>query len=112
MRRGQIWLGNLNPSRGVEVGKTRPVLVIQSDEVNASSIGTVVVLPLSSDKSGGEGPARVKVVARGRLAKESFVLVDQPRALDKKRFSEGPLAELDAFEMVSVDRGLRLLLGF
>lgn len=44
IRRGQVWTGNLNPCRGQEVGKIRPVLVIQGDWLSAAQDRTVVVL--------------------------------------------------------------------
>ena len=36
MRRGEIWLGNLNPNRGNEIGKIRPVLILQADFLSAN----------------------------------------------------------------------------
>jgi mRNA interferase MazF len=48
MRRGEIWVANLNPSRGREVGKIRPVLVIQAEELTAIGTPMVVVLPLTT----------------------------------------------------------------
>jgi mRNA interferase MazF len=48
MRRGEIWLTNLNPPRGREIGKMSPVLVVQSDELLAIDIPLVVVLPLTT----------------------------------------------------------------
>ena len=46
MRRGEIWIGNLNPNRGAETGKIRPVLIIQADFLTYQGSPTVVVLPL------------------------------------------------------------------
>ena len=49
IRRGQVWTANLNPNRGHEVGKIRPVLVVQGDWLTAAQSRTVIVLPLTSD---------------------------------------------------------------
>ncbi|MGC8592061.1 type II toxin-antitoxin system PemK/MazF family toxin, partial [Acidithiobacillus sp.] len=48
IRRGEVWVGNLNPPRGVEIGKIRPVLIIQADELTAAGTPLVVVLPLTT----------------------------------------------------------------
>jgi mRNA interferase MazF len=48
MRRGEIYLGNLNPNRGAEIGKIRPVLIVQADFLIAQGEPTVVVLPLTT----------------------------------------------------------------
>ena len=45
IRRGQIWIANLNPNRGREVGKIRPVLVVQGDWLTAAQSRTVIVRP-------------------------------------------------------------------
>ena len=48
MRRGEIWLGDLNPNRGTEIGKIRPVLIVQADFLIAQGDPTIVVLPLTT----------------------------------------------------------------
>ena len=42
MRRGEIWLGNLNPNRGAEIGKIRPVLIVQADFLIAQGDPTII----------------------------------------------------------------------
>jgi len=94
MRRGEIWVANLNPGRGREIGKIRPVLVLQADELSA--IGTQVYHDYKN--------WRVPIRARGRLLVDCQVVVDQPRALDRDRFGEGPLTTLSEEEMSNVER--------
>ena len=48
MKRGEVWVANLNPSRGREVGKVRPVLVIQNDALVEAGSPTIAVLPLTT----------------------------------------------------------------
>ena len=111
IRRGQVWTANLNPNRGREVGKIRPVLVIQGDWLSAAQQRTVVVLPLTSRVRLDAEPLRVVIRARGGLRADSQVIVDQPRTLDRERLGDGPLTELSDSEMTNVERSLRAVLG-
>lgn len=111
MKRGEIWVGNLNPSRGREIGKARPVLVIQADELIQSSTPMVVVLPLTTQVYPGFRRWRITIPARDRLLKPCQVVTDQPRALDRDRFGEGPLTTLTAEEMAAVEKSLRAVMG-
>jgi len=52
MRRGEIWVANLNPNRGQEVGKIRPVVVIQDDLLLETALPTVLVLPVERALAG------------------------------------------------------------
>ena len=111
MRRGEVWVANLNPPRGQEIGKVRPVLVMQTDELGADATPMVVVLPLTTQVYPGFRHWRVSVSARDRLRKPCQVVTDQPRALDRARFGDGPLTILTADEMADVERGLKAVLG-
>ena len=111
LRRGQIWTANLNPNRGRELGKIRPVLIVQGDWLSAAQSRTVVVLPLTSDVRRDAEPLRVTIDARGRLRTDSQVVVDQPRTLDRRRLGEGPLTELSDDEMARVEESLLAVLG-
>jgi mRNA interferase MazF len=111
VRRGEIWVANLNPNRGAEVGKVRPVLVLQADPLIDSPLATVVVLPLTGQVRQDAAPLRVSVPARDGLRQASQVMVDQPRTVDKGRFGEGPLTVLRDEEMTRVERSLGFLLG-
>ena len=111
MKRGEIWVGNLNPSRGREIGKARPVLVIQSDELSEDITPMVVILPLSTQIYPTFKRWRVTIPARDRLLKPCQVVTDQPRALDRDRFGEGPLATLTAEEMAAVEKSLLAVMG-
>ena len=111
IRRGQIWVANLNPNRGREVGKIRPVLVIQGDWLTTAQARTVVVLPLTSDVRKAREPLRVTLRARDALRKDSQVVVDQPRTLDRRRLGPEPLTELSAGEMSRVEKSLLAVMG-
>ena len=111
VRRGQIWVGNLNPNRGKEVGKVRPVLVIQADWLSEAQSHTVVVLPLSAEIRPEAEPLRIIVRARDGLRADSQILIDQPRTLDRERMGDGPLATLSPEEMARVEKSLLTVIG-
>jgi mRNA interferase MazF len=111
MRRGEVWVANLNPPRGQEIGKVRPVLVMQTEDLGADTTPMVVVLPLTTQVYPSFRHWRVSVPARDRLLKPCQVVTDQPRALDRSRFGDGPLTTLTADEMAAVERGLKAVLG-
>lgn len=104
IHRGEIWTANLNPPRGQEVGKIRPVLVFQDDALTVIGTPMIIILPLTTQVYPAFKQWRVTVTARHRLIKDCQVIVDQPRTLDRSRFGEGPLATLSEEEMISVER--------
>lgn len=111
IRRGEIWVANLNPGRGREVSKIRPVLVIQDDALTAAGTPMIVVLPLTTHVYPGFSCWRVTIVPRERLLKPCQVIIDQPRALDRNRIGEGPLTRLSETELTQVERSLKAVLG-
>ncbi len=78
-----IWLADLNPTRGTEPGKTRPVVVIQTDLLNDSHLSTIVC-PITTNVIKDVDVLRVHL-KKNQLDKLSDVLVDQIRAIDNKR---------------------------
>lgn len=112
MRRGEVWVANLDPDRGAEIGKLRPVPVIQTDVLSSALTDTVVVLPLTSQVRHGVRHLRVNLPARDRLRRACQVMVDQPRAPDRNRIGDGPLTRLTPEELAVVERSLKAVLGF
>ena len=111
MRRGEVWVANLNPNRGREIGKVRPVLILQNDEFIALHTGMVIVLPLTTQGRPQMHHFRPMIAGRGRLLKDSYVVVEQPRTLDRASIGEGPLTELTSEELATVERSLATALG-
>jgi mRNA interferase MazF len=111
VRRGEIWIGNLNPNRGAETGKMRPVLIMQADFLTQQGHATVVVLPLTTQVRPAMEPLRVTIAARDRLREACQVMPEQPRTLDRTRLADGPLTILTAEEMAKVERALLAVLG-
>lgn len=104
IRRGEIWVANLNPPRGQEIGKIRPVLVFQDNALIAIGTPMIVILPMTTQVYPAFKQWRITVTARNRLLKDCQIIVDQPRTLDRSHFGEGPLAVLSEAEMEAVER--------
>ena len=86
IRRGSLYVANLNPRRGSEPGKTRPVVVIQTDLLNEVGHPSTWVLPCTTRLS-GQSVLRVPL-PRGIAgnSQECEVMIDQSRAIDNARF--------------------------
>ena len=111
MRRGEIWVGNLNPNRGAETGKIRPVLIVQADFLTQQGSETVIVLPLTTQVRPAKEPLHITIPARDRLREACQVMPEQPRTLDRSRLADGPLTTLTAQEMAKVEKVLLAVLG-
>lgn len=98
-KRGEIYLVGLDPTRGREMQKTRPCLVISPDELNAH-LQTVVVAPLTS--SGKPYPFRVACHFEG---KAGLVVLDQVRTVDRERLHR----RLGALQRPVLERVLQVL---
>lgn len=111
MRRGEIWVARLNPNKGAEAGKLRPVIVMQDDAILASGLHTVIVVPLTTQFRPTFEPMRTRIDSRDKLLKVSYAMVEQPRAIDRSRFGDGPLTTLTADEMATVEKSLKAVMG-
>lgn len=100
--RGEIWLVNLNPlKKKNEMGKIRPVLVYQNDELNRSDYPSTIVIPLSTSLVEDTEPIRMRVTKREKLEQDSDIVITQIRAIDNDRFIE-KLTTLTKEEMQKV----------
>jgi len=113
VKRGDIFYADLNPVIGSEQGGLRPVLIVQNDLGNRYS-PTVIAAAITSRMSKTKLPTHIDVcIDRERtqgLAKDSVVLLEQLRTLDKSRLREH-LGRLSDPLMQSVDRALLISLG-
>lgn len=108
---GEIWLANLNPGRGSEPGKIRPVLILQNQALLDAGHPSTLIIPLTTNLVDDAEPLRLRVVARGDLNKDSDLLVDQLRAIDNKRLIDGPLLRLDDEALGQVYQAVGEVLG-
>ncbi|HTN20175.1 MAG TPA: type II toxin-antitoxin system PemK/MazF family toxin [Pelobium sp.] len=111
IRRGEVWVANLEPSNASEPGKVRPVVVVQSNLVNTAGHSSIVICLLSSQQKQKEGRLRILVKAESKngLEKDSFVLTDQIRAIDVNRFQE-KIGAVDERVFSDVINGIKVVL--
>lgn len=111
--RGEIWLANLNPSKRVnEIGKTRPVLIFQNNELNKSDYATTIIIPLTTSLIDDAEPLRYRIDKRENLEKNSDLLVAHIRSIDNNRLIQ-KIAKLSSKEMNEIKKLLdEVLLDF
>jgi mRNA interferase MazF len=111
LKRGEVWLADLNPLHGTEPGKTRPVLIMQSQALLSAGHPSTLVIPLTTKLVEDAEPLRIRVPAAGRLSKESDLLMDQMRAIDNGRLVKGPLLRLSNEQMKRIGSAFLELIG-
>lgn len=108
-RRGDIWTVDLEPVVGSEQGKSRPALVIQNDVGNLYSPVLIVAAITSGENAGYDIQVEVKA-PEGGLHNNSLVLLNQIRAIDKRRVGRF-WGHLSPRTMQRVDRAIKISLG-
>ena len=110
VRRGEIYYADLSPVVGSEQGGMRPVLIIQNDVGNRYS-PTVIAAAITSQQNKARLPTHIEIEARTYgLSKNSVVLLEQVRTLDKRRLRER-MGCLDEKAMQRVDGAIAISLG-
>ena len=110
VKRGDIYYADLSPVIGSEQGGIRPVLIVQNDVGNRFS-PTVIAAAITSQKYKTNLPTHIRVNADGcGLAKDSIVLLEQVRTLDKRRLREHT-GHADRSVMDQVDSALAVSFG-
>lgn len=110
VKRGDIFYADLSPVVGSEQGGVRPVLVVQNDVGNKFS-PTVIISAITSQINKAKLPTHIEINADDYgLAKDSVILLEQIRTIDKKRLRE-KIGRLDDDLMVKVDEALAVSFG-
>lgn len=110
VKRGDIYYADLSPVVGSEQGGLRPVLIIQNDVGNRYS-PTVIAAAITSRLGKNRLPTHIDVYAdRVGLVKDSVILLEQVRTLDKRRLKE-KMGHLDEDMMVQVNRAIAVSVG-
>ena len=111
IKRGELYYADLSPVVGSEQGGVRPVLVVQNDVGNRYS-PTVIAAAVTSQINKAKLPTHIELSAVDYgLSKDSVVLLEQIRTLDKKRLKER-IGELPLSTMERVNTALLISLGF
>lgn len=110
VKRGEIYYADLSPVVGSEQGGIRPVLIVQNDIGNKYS-PTVIAAAITSRTTKNDLPTHIFVNASTcGLTRDSIVLLEQMRTLDKRRLRER-MGALDALSMLEIDRAISVSLG-
>ncbi len=110
IKRGEIYYADLSPVVGSEQGGVRPVLIVQNDVGNKFS-PTVIAAAITSQRDKNSLPTHIEVDARNcGLAKDSVVLLEQVRTIDKRRLKE-KMGSLDINDMGKVNQALSVSFG-
>ena len=111
VKRGELYYADLSPVVGSEQGGIRPVLVVQNDVGNKYS-PTIIAAAVTSKINKAKLPTHISLPAdKYGLNKDSVVLLEQIRTLDKKRLKE-KIGELPISMMTKVNEALLISLGF
>ena len=110
VRRGDIYYADLSPVVGSEQGGVRPVLIVQNDTGNRHS-PTVIVAAITSQLGKAKLPTHIALAAQGSgLPRDSVILLEQIRTLDKKRLRER-MGRVDGAVMEKVDAAIAVSFG-
>lgn len=109
VHRGDIYYADLSPVVGSEQGGLRPVLIVQNDIGNRHS-PTVIAAAITSRQDKAKLPTHITVGTDCGLSRDSVVLLEQIRTLDKRRLRE-KMGVLDKGSMTAVDSALSVSMG-
>ena len=111
VKRGDIFYADLSPVVGSEQGGVRPVIIVQNNVGNKYS-PTIIVAAITSQINKARLPTHIEITApHFGLPKDSVVLLEQIRTIDKKRLRE-KIGRFNEEMMDQIDEGLKISLGF
>jgi mRNA interferase MazF len=109
IRRGEVWLAELNPTRGRAQTGQRPILVVSADSFNQSPAGLIIAVPFTTRRR--DIPAHIEVCPPdGGLQDVSFAMCEQLRTLAADRLTSRPFGRVSSTVLRAVEDRLRLLL--
>jgi mRNA interferase MazF len=109
-KRFEIWLADLNPRIGTEPGKTRPVLVVQTNLLNKIPHPSTIICPLTTNTQKESEILRVHIKkGTSNLNENCDIMIDQVRAIDNKRLIK-KLGELPENLATKVKENLAIIL--
>lgn len=110
IKRGELYYADLSPVIGSEQGGIRPVLIVQNDIGNKYS-PTIIAAAITSQLNKSKLPTHIEIGQECGLPKDSVVLLEQIRTLDKRRIKE-KIGELSPEKMRKINNALLISLGF
>ena len=109
IRRGDIYYADLDPVIGSEQGEFRPVLIVQNNTGNRYS-PTIIITPITGNLRKNPLPTHVFLSTKYGLEKDSLVLTEQLRAIDRSRL-QNYIGYIDKSAMSQVDKALSISIG-
>jgi mRNA interferase MazF len=111
VKRGELYYADLSPVVGSEQGGVRPVLIVQNDVGNKYS-PTIIAAAITSKINKAKLPTHIELPSNTYgLQRDSVILLEQIRTLDKRRLKER-IGELNDNTMSKVDKAILISLGF
>ena len=111
LSRGGIYLARLDPAKGAEIGKLRPVVVLSAAEVLAVDSPLLFICPLSSRSDPAFSALHVALPPRDGLKVSSYALVEHCRAVSRRRVLGGRIGQVTDEELTLVLHRLQRLVG-
>jgi len=106
----EIWIANLDPRIGSEAGKTRPVVVVQTNLLNKIPHSSTIICPITSRIAKGASLLRVQIKkGTANLNQDCDVLIDQIRAIDNRRLVK-KIGSLPSPLACKIQENLRIVL--
>ena len=109
IKRGDIYYADLSPVVGSEQGGLRPVLIVQNDIGNKYS-PTVIAAAITSQVNKSKLPTHIELNEKYGLSKESVILLEQVRTIDKMRLKE-KMGHIDSDTMSMVNKAISVSFG-
>lgn len=111
MTRGEIWWADFGIPFGSEIGFKRPVLIVQDDEFNKSTINTIVIVPFSTNLALAEAPGNVHLEVKDTgLSKDSVIVSSLITVIDRRRLIE-KISKIDRRLFGEIEEGINIVLG-
>lgn len=105
----EVWIADLNPKSGTEPGKTRPVVIIQTDLLNEIHPSTIIC-PITTNVQPGADILRVHLIkGYAKLKEDCDIMIDQIRAIDNKRLIK-KIGELNEEKIESIKKNISIVL--
>jgi mRNA interferase MazF len=111
LHRGGVYLARLDPAKGAEVGKLRPVVLLTAQTVLDADPPVVFICPLSSRSDPAFEALHVALGARDRLLRESYALIEHCRSISRHRIQPERIASLTPGEIGRILHRLQRLVG-
>ncbi|MDA9163862.1 type II toxin-antitoxin system PemK/MazF family toxin [Rickettsiaceae bacterium] len=109
--RGGVYLAKLNPSKELEIGKVRPVIILNSQIILDATPPVIFICPLSSKSYEAFSDLHVKLSSRNGLNNNSFALVEHCRSISISRLNHPRISQASEIELDSITTRLQHLVG-